>query len=248
MRPKRMFLETRNGRTLEVEENLLNQFATVFEIPVTMFSLKQMQRGHFKLGQDDLVAGTIQAVKAALKQYGKELVEHSPYPVCLQHLLYREVKWVRTLRDAKDMLDKGASFFIKPAGYKHFTGFVASFSDDHRFYGASGQLPVFISTPVQFVSEWRCYVADGKLLDVRLADPDHDRSVVPDYAVIEEAVKQLTHFGAPAGYAVDFGVLTTGETALVELNDGFSIGAYDGIPCDLYWQVIYSRWKELIAE
>lgn len=33
-----------------------------------------------------------------------------------------------------------------------------------------------------------------------------------------------------AGYVIDFGVLDTGEIALIELNDGFSFGAYMASP------------------
>ncbi|MMZ69751.1 hypothetical protein D1872_326510 [compost metagenome] len=65
--------------------------------------------------------------------------------------------------------------------------------------------------------------------------------------MIIDAIRDLTECGAPAGYAVDFGVLSTGQTALVELNDGFSIGAYDGIEAGLYWEVIQARWQELIS-
>jgi hypothetical protein len=64
---------------------------------------------------------------------------------------------------------------------------------------------------------------------------------------MEEAIKLLAVSGAPSGYAIDFGVLDTGQTALVELNDGFSIGAYGSISCESYWPVIHSRWNELIA-
>ena len=43
----------------------------------------------------------------------------------------------------------------------------------------------------------------------------------------------------------DFGLLTSGETALVEWNDAFALGSYDLDP-QLYTDLILTRWEELI--
>lgn len=100
---------------------------------------------------------------------------------------------------------------------------------------------------MSFVSEWRVYVANGVVLDIRFADHGGDRKIRADRGIIFDAVRDLTECGAPAGYAVDFGVLSTGKTALVELNDGFSIGAYDNVDRVAYWMVIKERWQQLIG-
>lgn len=52
---------------------------------------------------------------------------------------------------------------------------------------------------------------------------------------------------APSAYAIDFGVLDTGETALIVVNDGFSVGAYDDVDAGTYWDVIAMRWQELAS-
>lgn len=152
------------------------------------------------------------------------------------------------MRHARARLDHGERLFIKPAdGWKRFTGFVAEFSDDYRFNAVSRTCPVWVSTPVHFVSEWRADVARGELLDVRFADHGGNADVRPDEGVIREAIESLTAAGAPAGYVIDFGVLATGETALIEMNDGFSFGAYDDLPSRVLWAVIVCRWRELVA-
>lgn len=51
---------------------------------------------------------------------------------------------------------------------------------------------------------------------------------------------------APGAYAIDFGVLTTGATALVEANDGYALGAY-AIAADAYADLLLRRWQELLA-
>ncbi|MBB4518548.1 hypothetical protein GGD68_007356 [Paraburkholderia fungorum] len=99
--------------------------------------------------------------------------------------------------------------------------------------------------PLDPLDEWRAYVAGGQLLDICLADHGGDVNAMPDQMIIEDAVQPLTaQRGTPAGYVIDFGVLETGETALIEMNDGFSIGAYAGVSPDAYWAVTVSRWAE----
>jgi hypothetical protein len=209
---------------------------------------KQVERGKVLLHKDTVAVGSVPFVKYALRQLGKTLPEHVPYPTVLKAMLHRKVKRLPTLREAKSLLSKGQRFFIKPAdGWKRFTGFVAEFNDDYRFNGVSGSMPVWISEPVNFVSEWRVYVVDGKVLDIRFVDHGGNRNVEPDHATIQNAVAILSASGAPpAGYVIDFGVLDSGETALIEMNDGFSFGAYDGVSAETYWAVTVSRWQQLV--
>jgi hypothetical protein len=81
-------------------------------------------------------------------------------------------------------------------------------------------------------------------------DPDfrHDvrnPSVGVDEAVITWAIRSLDSAGeSTAGYALDLGVLTDGRTALVEWNDGYSLGSY-GLESGLYAELIMARWCEL---
>src|SRR5437764_59718 len=66
---------------------------------------------------------------------------------------------------------------------------------------------VLVSEYVVFDSEWRCYVCQGQVLDLchyqgdpfRFPDPRTIRAALADHAPI-----------APAGYGIDFGVLTDG--------------------------------------
>ena len=51
--------------------------------------------------------------------------------------------------------------------------------------------------------------------------------------------------GFPKAFALDFGVLSTGEVALIEMNDAFSIGKYNGIDDETYAKFVITRWEEL---
>jgi len=216
-------------------------------IPVFRASLKQVERGRFKLLAGMVPVGSVAFVAHALRQLGQHLPEHTPYPSALNHLLHRKVRRLRSLREAKALLAEKRQLFIKPAdGFKRFTGFVAEFPDDPRFNRAAGSKPVWVSDPVRFVSEWRAYVADDKILDIRFVDDGGNRDVTANLGLIQDAVNALAASAtAPAGYVIDFGVLDTGETALIEMNEGFAFGAYDGVSAEVYWAVTISRWQEL---
>ncbi|MCP2296618.1 protein of unknown function (DUF4343) [Nocardia amikacinitolerans] len=69
-------------------------------------------------------------------------------------------------------------------------------------------------------------------------------SWAPD--VVESAVAAYHRSGAaPSAYGIDFGVLANGETALVEANDGYALGAYD-LAADRYTELVLRRWSELV--
>ncbi|QTH80251.1 hypothetical protein PA10_00051 [Pseudomonas phage pPa_SNUABM_DT01] len=240
-----LVVELRRGK-LGKEEQLLVDMANELGIEVQTTYEKVVSRNQFAFNENHIVAGGVQFIKHALRAYGKELPVENSYPECLHKYLKREVRKVRTLREAKAMLDEGRTLFIKPCNIKRFTGFVTCDRNDFRFNGASDQTPVWISEPVQFDSEWRCYVANGIIVGVEFTDNSGMISVKPHVGVIYDAVRILTENGGHAGYAIDFGVLKNGQTVLVELNDGFSIGAYGDIDPEAYWEVIRQRWKEMI--
>jgi hypothetical protein len=64
----------------------------------------------------------------------------------------------------------------------------------------------------------------------------------PDPATIEKAVRNFS--SAPAGYAIDFGLTDKGETLLIEVNDGYSLGCYGLLYLD-YAKLLSARWAEL---
>ena len=233
------------------EEQLLADHAALFGIPVVTATEKMMERNKIDLDNECLVAGTVPFVLQAMRRLGIDVPKHNPYPDVLTEFLRRKVWRQDRLRDVLAERDKGGSrVFVKPAdGWKRFTGFVVEFSSDYRFNGASKNSPVWVSEPIEFVSEWRGYVANGQLLDVRFADHGGDKSVKVDMNVVENAVAKLVLSNeTPAGFVIDFGVTSKGETALIEMNDGFSFGAYDGVNAQTYWNVTTARWFELLKQ
>jgi hypothetical protein len=244
----RALIEERGGRRMEPEmRDLLQEFAAR-GVPAETFTIKKLQRRQLPLAPDTLVASSVPAVLGALKQMGVGAPEPDDYPECLSHLLQRRV-WRARLGAVVEGAYSGlaAPVFVKPADrLKRFTGAVIGGPKDlWRLEGASRSLPVFCADVVSWRSEWRAFVVRGEVVGLR---PYSGELTVPvDAGVVREAVGLLQRSGrARAGYAADFGVLVdTGETALVEVNDGFALGSY-GLDRAAYADLTVARWQEMV--
>jgi hypothetical protein len=109
--------------------------------------------------------------------------------------------------------------------------------------GASGVArdePVWCSDVVSFIAEFRCFVLEDQVLDVRRYKGDWSKG--PDRDTVCAAV--MAYGSAPISYALDFGVTDDGRTLLVEANDAFALGHY-GLDSVLYARMISARWEQL---
>jgi hypothetical protein len=70
-------------------------------------------------------------------------------------------------------------------------------------------------------------------------------TVEPDQHVVGDCIGQMG--SRMAGYALDVGVLDSGQTAVVEVTEGFSLGGYGASPAAMV-DVLIARWTQLIQE
>jgi hypothetical protein len=140
----------------------------------------------------------------------------------------------------------GIPFFAKPLGTRRFAGHVfESWEDLRALAGAPDRVKVICSEVVRWKTEHRVFVVHGRIVGVRHYRGDPHLSV--DSGQIEQAVARFEASGeAPAGYGIDFGLLDDGRTALVEVNDGYSLGSY-GLEDAHYTDLIVARWVELMG-
>lgn len=241
-----IILEKRNGK-LGAEEHLLYKAASELGIEVRYGIEKHAARGYIDVKNCAMASGNLTFVKHLLRLHRRIKPYEHTYPNVLLRFMRREILGMKSLRDVKRLLDKGGRFFVKPEDTKIFTGFVADNSYDPRFNGVSDTKFVYMVEPVKFLSEWRCYVVDGEIQAISFADGD--RSIAIDRSVAEAAVSAMNKriWRPPVGYALDFGVLDTGETALIEFNDGYALGAYDDLDYRIYWNLIYNRWQQMVV-
>jgi hypothetical protein len=247
-RVRAALLQERGNGRLDPEVRSLADELGRRGIPVQFFLDKRLHRGHVKLHRDVLVAGHIPVVVHALRQLGVEPPPPDDYPQALRPWLRRRT-WNSTVGEVVKRLQEGSGepFFVKPtAALKRFTGrVVESWNDLQVLANASDDMRVICSDVVQWRSEHRVYVANGRIVGTRHYLGDPELSV--DVNAVRDAVAAYQSSGvAPAGYGIDFGVLATGETALVEVNEGYGLGSY-GLDDAAYADLIISRWCELAS-
>lgn len=210
------------------------------------FYKKHIIQNKLKITRDDFIMGEIPSMFAAMRQLGIEYA-HCDYPEDLWKHLHRKV-WTSTMGDIKRVLfDDGqvTPIFIKPKDkLKKFTGFVITSIDDLQFTSHAGNnTNIWCSEPVIWLSEFRCPVINGKVRGMfRVPYTCHDSEKQPDISIVQQMADDFK--SSPKAYCLDVGVLSTGETALIEINDGFSIGKYD-MGSELYYELLKTRWDEL---
>lgn len=243
---RRAFVQEDGNGRMGAEVRDLFDGLTERGVPVEVFVKKRLERRQLSLAPDALVAGEVPVVLGALKQLGIEPPASNDYPVCLQPLLHRKT-WVSTVGRLAEALVEGSGtpVFAKPLDRKkRFTGRVFE-TPDHLIHleGASRSTKILCAEVVRWLSEYRVYVVHGEVIGVR--HYHGDPAVGIDQNVMEQAVQRMSNSNeATAGYGLDLGILDGGVTALVEWNDGFSLGSY-GLDRGLYTELIVARWCEL---
>jgi hypothetical protein len=235
-----------NGRLRIEEKMLLSEFERR-GIPVVLYTIKRIQRRNLPLSSDTFIAGDMDAMHGAMRQLDIDIPAPNDYPESLTPFLCRRV-WKSTLGEVERRFfgEAATPVFVKPsARRKSFTGRVIGHSSDLMDVGAaSRRQEVWCSEVVTWMSEFRVYVIDDEIagIDHYAGDPDAGL----DLSVVQRALLAYRKSGeAPSAYGIDFGVLETGESALVEANDGYALGAYK-IAAKPYTDLLVRRWHELL--
>ncbi|UMQ40488.1 ATP-grasp domain-containing protein [Chryseobacterium sp. Y16C] len=190
---------------------------------------------------ENIIIGGIGNVRKRLKNLNiirpdKEI----DYPEELKPFLKRKI-WESTINQI--FSDKNSwNIFIKPkTETKLFAGKVIQNEID--FLGIINEekdIEVLCSELIDFKTEWRCFIRYKEILDIRRYKGDWDTKI--DVKIVEAAINSFT--SQPNSFALDFGVNTKGETILVEVNDGHSLGTY-GLSSINYAKFLSARWSEL---
>jgi len=205
-------------------------------VPFTKF---EQLLGH--LTPETLVHGWVGDVRRAVDKLGFPKPSLDSMPVDAE-LLGRKM-WRTTLKEVRNNANSWP-VFIKPEAHKIFTGYVIrDFAGLIETSDLPDDLPIVAQTPVEFVSEYRCFMHWDKPMGIR--QYKGDCTVFPDVKVLAQITARLLRTQTlPCAYTIDLGVLASGETVVVELNDGFSMGGY-GLAWPLYLNMVTDRWVEL---
>ena len=194
--------------------------------------------------------GTVEFVKAFAEKVGVKL----PDPIHATELLKLEGReYWKDYR--KELIGKTPGMypvFVKPLKeLKKFTGFVAKSDKDFDLYPEIdwSTTKLFCTQVLEnIVSEWRCYVLNGKVF--ACVNYSGNPTCFPRTVGIDKMLYNYTN--SPVAYSLDIAVCIDKEysescvhTSFIEINDAFSLGYYGG-DVELYTKMLDLRWKEII--
>lgn len=241
------YLQFNDKGRFEPEEQALANYFDSIKQSYRGFYKKHFLREKFQITKDDFISGDIDVMFHAMKRLGIEY-SYNDYPEPLKPYLHRKV-WEDELGNIRrEIFAEGYlknPIFIKPKDkLKRFTGFVLETVEDlANCKGAGNQTKVWCSEPVVFIDEFRCYFKKGAKPEVGCCKEDFNES---NKIKVQQFLNSLI-LGRefPDAFALDLGILSTGEVTLVEMNDAFSLGLYKGCPPDFYAKCLIERWNEL---
>lgn len=241
------YLQFNDKGRFEPEEQALANYFDSIKQAYKGFYKKHFLREKFQITKDDFISGDIDVMFHAMKRLGIEY-SYNDYPEYLKPYLHRKV-WEDELGNIKrEIFAEGYlknPIFIKPKDkLKRFTGFVLETVDDlANCKGAGNQTKVWCSEPVVFIDEFRCYFKRGTKPVIGCYRESFNES---NRIKIQQFLNSLI-LGRefPGAFALDLGTFSTGEVALIEMNDAFSLGLYKGCSPDFYAKCLIERWNEL---
>ena len=210
-----------------------------------LFEPRQLDQ--LPLARDTLIVGGVPVVEAAFAALGIAVPPADNLPASLSEFRGRRV-WTSTWGELRARYGKKGPpepLWVKSLRRNKGAPSLAVYDADDL--EAATALPdehqVLVSEYVTFVSEWRCFVRRGQVIELCRYQGDVFR--YPNADVVKAAVAHHRPT-APAGYGIDFGVLTTGRTVLVEVNDGYSLNPY-GMESMEYAELLEARWLQLVG-
>ena len=187
--------------------------------------------------KEAIFVGGVGNVRTRLEALGIEKPAEIEYPGELQKFLNRKV-WTSTLNQV--VANKQYGIFIKPTQTKLFQGKLVNEFKDFIGLNYQDEVQIWCSEIINVVTEWRCFVRYGELLDVRYYKGKWDSRL--NLEIVKQAIQEYTR--QPRSYGLDFGVDARGKHYLIEVNDGHSLGTY-GMGAISYAKFLSARWSEL---
>lgn len=217
---------------------------TRFDAP-TLFD-GALDRGLLSFPDETIVAGGVGTVRSAIKRAQRPLPDLQDLPDCLKEWIGRDF-WISTLEEVRQPFEKEEetrALHVKPLWeHKRFTGTVfKEFKDLIPSAAVDGEIEVLVQEVVEFVSEWRAYIFRGAIKTV--ANYQGDPLAFPDRTRMQSALDAFE--SCPIACSMDWGITSTGETLLVEVNDCYALGNY-GADMYLYTAMIEARWREIMG-
>lgn len=235
------FVKTNNGTFPNVNFYLAWEAFNTMGYNTTCFEENEIHT--LDITKETPVFAGVTVFRKIIDKLGVNYAPFDCYPDVLQPYYKRNINKT-TLGQVRFDFNKTATpVFVKPVKPKEFTGCVLnSCLDLIPIAKKQDELEVYVSEPVEILSEFRVYVLEGEILGVKHYYGDW--SLTPDKEFVKEVVRN--YHNAPVAYGVDIGVSSECDF-VVEANDGCNLGNY-GLDSIHYGEMIVARWLEIVNE
>ena len=205
---------------------------------ITKFFSKP-EKIHFK--EDDIVVGDLKSSRFIFKKLNITPPNFF-IPDELKKYAKRDI-WNDTVGNVLSKFRKDRKpIFLKPINTKEFPAQVITMLPLITWVGQTidPSILCWVSEAIDIISEWRVFVSNFKIVGCQYYLGDFKK--YPNWNIIESALSDVKW--QPKGWTMDFGVTASGETILIETNDGYSIGDY-GLESVTYATLLKNRFYEL---
>lgn len=214
------------------ESVLVRERSVVDRVPVISKSIDEIALSDLI---DSLPVGSVEFLSRCMSLLNINATLAQTYPKELKNYLDRPVLRLK-------FKDRMPGFFIKPTEIKKFTGgrveTIQEKVDEDEW---CWQSPL-----VEFQSEYRYYIQEGKIMGMGRYDDGPEPAPVPCAAVVAEMASAYWIGSGIKAVAIDVGVLKNGKTVLVEVNDAWATGFYKGtLSSRQYIDWLTARWLQL---
>lgn len=193
--------------------------------------------------------GSVDFVSAYLNTFypnAKKMLEPLNVPEVLFPFAGRDIMNIRTNEDLKqlykfdDVFAKSMSVIKHPDnGWKYNPN--NEMSNLLNLDNYDNCIGFQVSSYVEFLSEWRVFVFNGKILDCK--NYLGDFFTYPNPNTIINMVREYKD--APVAYTLDVGVIPGGETVVIECHRFFSCGLYGFNDFYHYPYMLSQEWFEM---
>lgn len=265
---EKMFAELKNGLPVNVDiQNAIDGFISLgYEIYEFTAEDLESDKMDYRATKYPFV-GSIDGMTELFKNIGKypEPIDF-PESIIESGLLNRNVVKTTLNKFIGDFKQNHKPMFVKPVQTKLFDGALISKEEHLNYLKMSMQLDkyvetskhnnakkvqslyseiedcnIFITEPIDIVSEHRVYVHNKKA--IYSCNYSGDFRINPDFGYVDKLIEMYQE--QPVAYTIDVAILKDGSMTVIEFNDFWAIGSY-GLYCIDYAQMLLDRYFEIV--
>lgn len=239
---KKVYIELKNGLPVNVDiQNAIDGFIYLGYEPVGFTKEQIINRTFDYRAENNPFVGSIDTMTILFNNLGKypEPIDF-PESIIKTGLLNREITKMKLNDFIEDFKINKNPRFIKPLQTKLFDGTVI-INETQLNYLNFDNCDVFVSKPIDIISEHRIYIHNKKA--IYSCNYSGDFRINPYFDYVDLLIENYQD--QPVAYTIDIAILRDKSITVVEFNDFWSIGSY-GLFSEDYAKMLLDRYNQII--